>query len=86
MLYLTKYQDKGIGITRNEYKDTFSLFGFDLSPALCLGGHQEFKNGGNLRLSLQCGQPFQTSATIILYVDYDKFVSVYKSRQVLKDY
>ena len=35
-------RDEGIGITRNEYKDGFSLFGFDLSPALCVGGHQEF--------------------------------------------
>ena len=26
--------DEGIGITRNEYKDGFSLFDFDLSPAL----------------------------------------------------
>ena len=45
--------DEGIRITRNEYKDGFSLFGFDLSPALCLGAHQEFKRSGNLRLSLE---------------------------------
>ena len=30
-------RDEGIGITRNEYKDGFSLFSFDLSPALCVG-------------------------------------------------
>ena len=38
--------DEGIGITRNVYKDRFSLFGFDLSPALCVGGDQEFKEVG----------------------------------------
>ena len=27
-------RDVGIGITRNEYKDGFSLFGFDLIPTL----------------------------------------------------
>ena len=27
-------RDEGIGITRNEYKGGFSLFGFDLSPTL----------------------------------------------------
>ena len=46
-------RDEGIGIARNEYKDGFSLFGFDLSPALCVREHQEFKRSGNLRLSLQ---------------------------------
>ena len=46
-------RDEGIGIARSEYKNGFSLFGFDLSPALCVGEHQEFKRSGNLRLSLQ---------------------------------
>ena len=69
--------DEGIGITRNEYKDGFSLFGFDLSPALCVGGHQEFKRCGNLRLSLEFGQPLETSTTTILYrsmIIYSAFI------------
>ena len=53
-------RDEGIGITRSEYKDGFSLFGFDLSPTLCVGGHQEFKKTGNLRVSLEFGQSLQT--------------------------
>ena len=32
-------RDEGKGITRNEYKDGFSLFGFDMGPVLCVGGH-----------------------------------------------
>ena len=32
-------RDEGIGIVRNEHKDGFSLFGFDLSPAFCVGGN-----------------------------------------------
>ena len=82
-------RDEGIGITRNEYKDGFSLFGFDLSPALCVGGHQEFKRSGNLRLSLEFGQLLQTSTTVFVlcgfYADYDNLISVYKNKQVLKD-
>ena len=65
-------RDEGIGIARNEYKDGFSLFGFDLSPALCVGEHQEFKRSGNLTLSLQFGQLPETSTTIILYADYEQ--------------
>ena len=79
-------RDEGIGIARSEYKDGFSLFGFDLSPALCVGGHQEFKKTGNLRVSLEFDQSLQTSTTIILYTEYNNLISVYKTRQVLKDY
>ena len=47
--------NEGIGITWNEYQDGFSLFGFDLRPALCVGGHQEFKRSGESRSSLESG-------------------------------
>ena len=77
---------EGIGIARNEYKDGFSLFGFDLSPTLCVVGHQIFKRSGNLRLSLQFGQSLEISTTIILYADYDNLINVYKRRQGLKGY
>ena len=82
-----KSRDKGIGITRNEDKDGFSLFGFDLSPSICVGGHQKKKSKRrrNLRLLLQFGQPLETT-TIILYPDYDNLITVYKSKLVLKDY
>ena len=47
-------RDEGIGIVRNEHKDGFSLFGFDLSPAFCVGGNQEFNPlmpGGNKKVT-----------------------------------
>ena len=62
------------------------MFGFDLGPALCVGGHQEFKKTVNLRVSLEFGSPLQTLTTIILYAEYNNLISVYKTRQVLKDY
>ena len=72
-------RDEGIEITRNEYKDGFNLLIFELSPALCVGGHQEYKRSGNLRLSLQFGQPLETSTAIILYGDYDNLITVLKA-------
>ena len=75
--------DEGIGVTRNEFKDGFSLFGFHLSPALCVGRHQEFKRSGDLRLSLQFRQPLETSTTIMLYADNDNLFTVFKGRQLL---
>ena len=74
-------RDVEIGVTRNECKEGFSLFGFHLSlVALCVGAHQEFKRSGKLRFSQEFRQPLETSTTIILY-KYNNLISVFK-----KDY
>ena len=75
-------RDEANEMTRSECKDGFSLFGFDLCPALCVGGHQQFF----LRVSLEFSQPLQTLTTIILYAQYNNLINVYKTRQVLKNY
>ena len=79
-------RDEEMGISRKDYIDGYTLVGFDLSPALCAGEHQEFKRNGNLRLSLEFGQPLSKSTTIILYCEYDNLISVYKSREIVKDW
>ena len=34
-------RDEGLDISRTEYKNGYTMFGFDISPALCNGGHNE---------------------------------------------
>ena len=34
-------RDEGIDINRTDYKAGHTLFGFDISPSMCNGGHQE---------------------------------------------
>lgn len=79
-------RDEGIGISRQEYKDGYTLFGFNLSPGLCQGGHQEAKESGELRISLEFSKALPSSVTIIAYAEFDNQISMYKSREVLKDF
>ena len=44
------YQDEGNTITREEYKEGYALYAFDLSPDLSIGGHLNLVRHGNLRL------------------------------------
>lgn len=80
------YRDEGLDINRNDYKNGYSLFGFDLSPAVCSGGHQEPVKRGTLRLEFEFQKALPNTITIILYADFDSTLSIDKFRQVLKNY
>ena len=44
-------RDEGINIYRHEYKGGYTLFGFDISPSTCNGGHQEPTKRGTIRIA-----------------------------------
>ena len=79
-------RDEGGTIARKDYARGFTLFGFDLTPTLCHGEHQDFKQNGNLRILLEFKEALPRSTTVIVYAEFENTLSVYKSRQVLKDY
>ena len=42
-------RDEGLDILRTDYKNGYTLFGFDISPASCNGGHQELIKRGTVK-------------------------------------
>ena len=79
-------RDEGIDVSRKEYKSGFSLFGFDISPSICNGGHQEPIKRGTLRLELVFQKALRNTVTVLLYADFDNTISIDKFRNVIKDY
>ena len=79
-------RDEGIGLTRKDFPNGYSLFGFDLSPALCNGGHQEPIKEGSLRINLEFAKALPNTVALILYAEFDNIIKVNKVRGVLKDY
>ena len=79
-------RDEGINIKRSEYKYGYTLFGFDISPSTCNGGHQEPIKRGTLRLELEFQQALANTITVLLYSDFDNTISIDKFRNVIKDY
>jgi hypothetical protein len=79
-------RDEGIYITRKEYPNGYSLFGFDISPALCIGGHHEPTKEGSLRITLEFAAGLPNTITVLLYAEFDNTIKVNKTRSILKDY
>ena len=73
-------------MTRGDYLKGYSLFGFDLSLALCNGPHQEPTKEGDLRVTLEFGKGWPNTNTVVLFDEFDNVIKVYKIRSVLKDY
>ena len=78
-------RDEGLDILRIDNK-SYTLFGFDISPARCNGGHQEVIKRGTIRISIEFAVALPNTVTIILYADFDNQVTIDKTRSVLKNY
>jgi len=79
-------RDEGIDISREDYKSGYTLFGFDVSPSICNGGHTEPIKQGTLKIELEFQEALPSTISIILYADFDANISVDKFRNVIKDY
>ncbi|XP_066911110.1 uncharacterized protein F54H12.2-like [Clytia hemisphaerica] len=79
-------RDEGMGISRRDYPNGYSLFGFDLSAALCNGPHQEPTQEGSLRITLEFARALPNTISVIVYAEFDNLIKVNKVRNVLKDF
>ncbi|GFX11351.1 uncharacterized protein F54H12.2 [Trichonephila clavipes] len=63
-------QDRGIFISRKEYKDSNTLFGFNLSPDLCSSGeHLSLIKHSNLRLELKFRKSLEQTVCVIVFAE-----------------
>ena len=79
-------RDEGLDILRTDYKNGYTLFGFDISPASCNGGHQELIKRGTVRISIDFDAALPNSVTVIAYADFDNHITIDRNRSVLKNY
>ena len=78
--------NEGIDISRDEYKDGYTLFGFDLSPSICNGGHSEPLKQGTLKIELEFQKALPSTISVIVYAEFENIVTVDKFRNVIKNY
>ncbi|GFT46274.1 transposable element Tcb2 transposase [Trichonephila clavipes] len=80
-------QDRGILISRKEYKDSNTLFGFNLSPDLCSSGeHLSLIKHSNLRLELKFSKSLEQTVCVIVFAEFENLIEINKSRNILYDF
>ncbi|GFY19643.1 uncharacterized protein F54H12.2 [Trichonephila clavipes] len=80
-------QDRGIFISRKEYKDSITLFGFNLSPDLCSSGeHLSLIKHSNLRLELKFSKSLEQTVCVIVFAEFANLIEINKSRNILYDF
>ncbi|GFX85983.1 uncharacterized protein F54H12.2 [Trichonephila clavipes] len=80
-------QDRGIFISRKEYKDSNTLFGFNLSPDLCSSGeHLSLIKHSNLRLELKFSKSLEQTVCVIVSTKFENLIEINKSRNILYDF
>ncbi|XP_054157669.1 uncharacterized protein F54H12.2-like [Oppia nitens] len=79
-----------IDITREEYAEGYTLFGFNFTPDLSDGvaksGYVSTVVRGNLRVELKFAYPIQETVTAIIFCEYDSCVEIESSRFAIKNF
>ena len=77
-------ESKNNGITpTRDYKNGYTLFGFNLSPDESLGDNLNLIKEGHLSFDLRLKTGHAESITIICYLEYDTILEIDKDRNVL---
>lgn len=80
------FQDTSLDITREEYANGYTLYGFDLTPDLSESGCFHLIKKGSIRLELKFASQIPTPVNCILYAEFDSAIKIDKNRQVLVEH
>ena len=79
-----------LDITREEFKEGFTIFGFnftpDLSDGCCKSGYTSPIKRGNLRIEMKFNHPLIETVSAIIFCEYDNRIEIENSRIAIKDF
>lgn len=79
-------EDRGIDLTREEFKRGYALFCFSLLPDQSECGHLHLLRQGNLRVELKFSKALQKTISVIVYGEFQNLIEITKARSVLCDF
>jgi len=72
--------DEGNGISRDDYKDGYALYAFDLTADLEEDDHFNLVKHGNFCLALKFADTLVETVTVIAFVEFDNMIELYCDR------
>jgi hypothetical protein len=78
--------DEGLDITREEYKDGFALFAFDLTPDKANREHLNLQRDGTLRVEGRFKTALPNTINVLVYAEFENIVQIDRHHNVIYDY
>lgn len=75
-----------VDITPSDFKEGYTIFGFNLTPDLNVAGHAQTVRDGNIRLEMQFSSALTSTINIICMGIFDGRMEITKLRSVLMDW
>lgn len=75
----------GNNISREDYKNGYCLYVYDLSPDLCSGEHFNLLKTGNLSIHLTFGKAPESALQLVLFQEFDSLIEINQNRIVFSD-
>ena len=80
-------RDEGIGFSREEYPEGFTLYAWDLTPDLSdPGDHFQLLKNTTIRLELVFGQPLALPTTVVVFAKFQNMIMIDRDRNVTTNY
>lgn len=79
-------KNENIDLTHKEFKEGYTIFGFNLTPDLVIAGHSQPYRDGNIRLEIGFSTALTHTVNVIVMGIFDAKLEITKYRNVLMDW
>ena len=79
-------QDEGYGLSRDDFGQGYTFFGFDLTPDGCDGGCFHLTRKGNLRIEMPFATALEQTVYIVVYGEVEAVLEIDKGRNIIYNY
>ena len=79
-------QDEGNELTRNDFGNGYTIFGFDLTLDACDGGCFQLVRKGNLRIEIHFATALAQTVNVVVYGEFEAVLEIDKGRNVIYTY
>ena len=76
-------QDEGNELTRDDFGNGYTFFGFDLTPDACNGGCLHLVQKGNLRIEIHFAEALAQTVNVIVYAEFEAVLEIDKGRNII---
>ena len=79
-------QDEGNDLSRDDFGQGYTFFGFDLTPDGCDGCCFHLTRKGNLRMEMHFATALEHTVNVVVYGEFEAVLEIDKGRNIIYNY